>query len=118
MKTAIIFTILAFSPGAFSQTENHWSFDHRTVHQARNYQQYEALRAKYPHILTKEDPRQFKNAALEFHYFTFTGPTTCEADDERLRFMSHALTVCHKNNACRSYAPVAPYGDEDPCLAD
>lgn len=116
MKTLVSLIILTFSLGAFAQTENHWSYDHRTVHHARNYRQYEALRAKYPHLLKSEDPRSFKNAALEFHYFVFTGPTTCAPEDERLRFMSHALTVCHKNNSCRSYAPVAPYGDQDPCL--
>lgn len=113
---ALIFSLSVFTTVSSFAQMNNWTFQNEVVEKALNHRQYLDLQAKYPGVLRNEDSRTFKSAVLKTLYFTYTGETICEAGDARLSFRSHGVTVCRKNNACYSIAPLHPYGEEDPCL--
>lgn len=115
MKSVLIILIMLVSSIGFAQ-ENHWTYSHELKHRARNHREYVQLQRKYPGQLRNENPRTFKMAVVHVLHFNFTGPHTCEENDARLKFMTLGVTVCLKNNACRSTAPLHPYSETDPCL--
>lgn len=114
MKILLLTLIALMSSSLFAQ-ENHWTFSHELKERARNHREYVQLQRKYPGKLRNENPRTFKTAIVHVLHFYFKGPTTCEEGDARLKMMSLGVTVCLKNNACRSTAPLYPYSETDPC---
>lgn len=114
MKTILIAFIALITTGAFAQV-NHWTFSREIKERARNHREYVQLQRKYPGQLRNENPRTFKTAIIHVLHFNYTGPTVCEENDPRLKFVALGVTVCLKNNACRSTAPLHPYSETDPC---